>query len=81
MDNVEAATEAILRMAARTDAKMAESKRGKKLIAKAGKYNIPYNPNDIDWLKLISQIEEYETLLTQAKEYIPAIDKIQIRLQ
>lgn len=46
---------------------MLESERGKEILATAKKYNIDYNKDDIDWLHLIDQIENYEELLQQAK--------------
>lgn len=46
---------------------MLESERGKEILATAKKYHIPYNKDDIDWLHLIDQIENYEELLQLAK--------------
>ena len=68
-DNLERVGEIIRRIAKRIHKKMSESKRGQKLIAAASEYSIPYDQDNIDWLLLISQIEEYKSLLNQVKYY------------
>lgn len=74
IDNLQQAGEAIRRMAERTYKKMATSPRGRRTLASANEYSIPYDPNDVDWLRLISQIEEYESLLKQARDYNVSFD-------
>ena len=44
------------------------SERGQQTIAKAKQYNIPFDQDNIDWLALMDEIEEYEFLLTKAEE-------------
>lgn len=39
------------------------------LLTKANKYEIPYNPEKINWIELIDTIEEYESLINKAIEY------------
>lgn len=62
--------EAFGNLAKRTYVKMLESERGKKILSKARKYNIPYDKSEksIDWLKLISEVDGYESMLEEAKE-------------
>lgn len=38
------------------------------LLTKANKYEIPYNPEKINWIELIDTIEEYESLIKRALE-------------
>lgn len=59
------------RMAKDAYFKMLCSTRGKEILAKANKYNIPYDTTKtkIDWLLLIDQVNEYDSMLAEAKEY------------
>ena len=59
------------RMAKDAYFKMLCSERGKEILAKANKYNIPHDKTKtkIDWLRLIDQVNEYDSLLREAKEY------------
>lgn len=63
--------ELFCRMARDTYFRMLCSERGKEILAKANKYNIPYNKNKtkIDWLRLIDQVNEYDLLLREAESY------------
>jgi hypothetical protein len=65
-DNLENMREAFARMSERVQRKWRTSVRGKGIIAKADKYNIPYNKTVTDWLGLEDLIEEWETLLEEA---------------
>jgi hypothetical protein len=56
------------RLADSTHNKMFDSKRGQELLFKAEQYNMPVDRKNIDWLQLIDQIEEYETLLSEARD-------------
>jgi len=38
------------------------------LLTKANKYEIPYNPEKINWIELIDIIDEYESLIKKAIE-------------
>lgn len=44
------------------------SVRGKETLAKAEQYKIPFDLNNIDWLTLMDEVEEYELLLDKAEE-------------
>lgn len=68
LDNLDNLKESFQRIAERVNQQMLESERGKKLIATAEEYGIPYNKDDIDWLHLMDLVQEYEALLKQAKE-------------
>lgn len=59
------------RMAKDAYFKMMCSDRGKEILAKANKYNIPYEKTKtkIDWLRLIDQVNEYDSMLREAEEY------------
>lgn len=59
------------RMAKDAYFKMLCSERGKEILAKANKYNIPHDKTKtkIDWLRLIDQVNEYDSLLREAEEY------------
>ena len=59
------------RMAKDAYFKMLCSQRGKEILAKANKYNIPYDKTKtkIDWLRLIDQVNEYDSMLREAKRY------------
>lgn len=48
--------------------KFFESQRGQELLEKANEYNIPYNKEDTDFIKLDHEIAYYETLLEEADE-------------
>jgi len=72
--NMESAKEAMARMAKRVYENMLGSERGEDLLAKAEEYNIPYEAESINWLKLINDIESYEELLAEANEYNIAWD-------
>ena len=67
IDNLENVHQAFVAMSKRTYLRMLESERGEEILASAKKYHIVYNKDDIDWLHLINQIENYEELLQQAK--------------
>lgn len=67
IDNLENVHRAFVAMSKRAYLKMLESERGTEILASAKKYHIVYNKDDIDWLHLIDQIENYEELLQQAK--------------
>jgi hypothetical protein len=56
------------RMCARSHNKIMDSERGQNLLSKASKFNIPFDREDIDWLKLIGDVEEYEALLCEAED-------------
>lgn len=45
------------------------SSDGQELLSKAGEYNIPYDEDDIDWLKLSNDIENYEEVIARATMY------------
>lgn len=66
IDNLENVHSAFVAMSKRAYLKMLESERGAEILASAKKYHIVYNKDDIDWLHLIDQIENYEELLQQA---------------
>lgn len=66
-DNLENVHKAFVSMSQRAYLKMLESERGAEILKSAKKYNIDYNKDDIDWLHLIDQIENYEELLQLAK--------------
>jgi len=59
------------RMAKDAYFKMMCSERGKEILAKANKYNIPYDKTKtkIDWLRLIDQVNEYDSMLREAESY------------
>jgi hypothetical protein len=69
IDNLESFKDAIQRMAKRSYQKMLDSEKGKKLIASADKYDIPYDKDNIDWLRLIDLVQKYEMLLEKATEH------------
>ena len=46
--------------------KMLISERGKEILAKVAEHNIPFDKQNINWLSLIDEIEEYEELIGQA---------------
>lgn len=48
--------------------KMFDSARGQELLFKAEQYNMPVDRNNIDWLQLIDDIDQYEALLEEARE-------------
>lgn len=68
IDNLDSAREAIQRVSIRVYGEMLKSERGKELIAKAERYNIPYDDESINWLDLIDLVKEYEELLQAAEE-------------
>lgn len=72
--NMESAKEAMSRMAKRVYDNMLGSERGEELLSKAEEYNIPYEADCINWLKLINDVETYEELLAEAEEYNIAWD-------
>lgn len=72
--NMDSAKEAMARMAKRVYDNMLGSERGEELLTKAEKYNIPYEADSINWLKLINDVETYEELLAEADEYNIAWD-------
>lgn len=39
------------------------------LLSKAEEYNIPYDKENVDWLKLSNDIENYEEIITRAAMY------------
>ena len=45
------------------------SSDGKELLSKAEEYNIPYDEEDVDWLKLSNDIENYEEVIARAAMY------------
>ncbi len=67
--NFELAKEAFARMALRIQSKILESSHKEELLLKAYQYNIPYNPNSINFLELSTQIDEYEELLRIAQTF------------
>jgi hypothetical protein len=67
IDNLENVHKAFVAMSQGAYLRMLESERGTEILASAKKYHIAYNKDDIDWLHLIDQIENYEELLQQAK--------------
>ena len=72
--NFDSAREAMSRMSKRVYENMLGSERGEELLSKAEKYNIPYEADSINWLKLINDVESYEELLAEAEEYNIAWD-------
>jgi hypothetical protein len=48
--------------------KMFFSQRGQSLLCTALRYNIPVNEEDVDWLSLIDEIDEYEALMQRGRE-------------
>ena len=48
--------------------KMLISERGQSILIKAFKYKIDFDKNDIDFLKLIDEIDTYESLIQQADD-------------
>ncbi|KAF4531104.1 hypothetical protein B566_EDAN019133, partial [Ephemera danica] len=72
--NMDSAKEAMSRMAKRVYDNMLGSERGEELLSKAEEYNIPYEEDCINWLKLINDVESYEELLAEAEEYNIAWD-------
>ena len=48
--------------------KMLISERGKEILAKAAEYNISFDKQNINWLSLINEIEEYEELIGKATQ-------------
>lgn len=72
--NMDSAKEAMSRMAKRVYDNMLGSERGEELLTKAEEYNIPYEADSINWLKLINDVESYEELLAEADEYNIAWD-------
>ncbi len=69
LDNLERIREAFARSGQRAYIKMLVSDRGQEILADADKYMIPYDKDNIDWLRLIDQIENYEPLLKEAEEH------------
>lgn len=45
------------------------SSDGQELLSKAEEYNIPYDKENIDWLKLSNDIENYEEVIARAAVY------------
>jgi hypothetical protein len=45
------------------------SERGQELLAKADEFEIPYHINNINFLKLLDQVEEFEKTIEKANEY------------
>lgn len=60
--------ELFARTAQRTYDKELNSERGQQTIAKAIRYNIPFDKDDIDFLGLMDEISDYEFLLKIADE-------------
>ena len=56
------------RLAKLSHNKMFDSQRGQELLFKAEQYNMPVDRKDIDWLQLIDDVEQYETLLSEARD-------------
>lgn len=69
INNIESVREAFRRASQRVNDKMLTSKEGKKIVADADKYNISYDKDNINWLYLMKQIENYEALLHEARTY------------
>lgn len=69
INNAESIHEAFRRASHRVNDKMLGSKEGKQILASADKYNMSYDKDNINWLYLIHQIENYEALLQQAKAH------------
>jgi len=72
--NFDSAREAMSRMAKRVYENIIGSERGEELLSKAEEYNIPYEADCVNWLKLINEVETYEGLLSEADEYNIAWD-------
>lgn len=45
------------------------SSDGQELLSKAEEYNIPYDKENVDWLKLSNDIENYEEVIARAAVY------------
>lgn len=45
------------------------SSDGQELLSKAEEHNIPYDEEDVDWLKLSNDIENYEEVIARAAVY------------
>jgi len=45
------------------------SERGQELLSKADEYEIPYNANDINFLELLDQVEEFEEVIARAEKF------------
>ncbi len=56
------------RLAKSANDRMFDSERGQELLFKAEQYNMPIDRNNIDWLQLIDDIDQYESLLEEARE-------------
>lgn len=56
------------RLANLANNKMFDSERGQELLFKAEQYNMPVDRNNIDWLQLSDDIDQYEALLAEASE-------------
>jgi len=67
--NMESAKEAMARMAKRVYDNLLGTEKGEELLSKAEEYNIPYDTSFINWLELMSEVEEYEELLAEADTY------------
>lgn len=67
--NMDSAREAMLIMSQRVYDTMLGSEGSEELLKLAEKYNIPYDANYTNWLKLMNDVETYEELLAEAGEY------------
>ena len=56
------------RLAESAHNKMFDSQRGQELLFKAEQYNMSVDRDNIDWLQLIDDIDQYETLLAEARD-------------
>lgn len=67
--NMESAREAMALMSKRVYENMLGREGSEELLAKAEKYNILYDTNYTNWLKLMDEVENYEELLAEAAKY------------
>lgn len=65
---IEQLIELLARTAKTAYEKILISERGQGIIAKALKYNISFDDQNINWLSLIDEINEYEGLITRSNE-------------
>jgi hypothetical protein len=61
-------SELLSRVSKRAYEKQINSESGRQTLAKAVRYNIPFDSDDIDFLDLMDKITEYEHLLKRAAE-------------
>jgi hypothetical protein len=56
------------RKAKSTYERMLISARGQEILSKALKYHIPFNNQNIDWLSLMDEVNEYEDLMEKCND-------------